>query len=129
MDRNGRSIGLHIGTSYSRVGHYDPHVKEVVLMIDKELSFGQDSFPSIAYLAKEGSTAIGEKALARAINQRCAINCVTGIKRMLGEDYDYKNMMKQKQRLQIPTDLKVRGTLSFLVAVNGSVTSFLAPSR
>ncbi|GMH83106.1 hypothetical protein TL16_g09486 [Triparma laevis f. inornata] len=106
MEKNGRTLGLHIGTSNSSAGHYDPHIKEVILLKDQDLSFGQVSFPSIVYLAKEGSTAIGEKALARAIHQRSPINCITGIKRMLGEDYDYKNMLKQKKRLQIATEIK-----------------------
>ena len=61
MEKNGRSLGMHIGTSNSCVGHYDPHTKEVELLSDKDLSSGEESFPSIVYLAKEGSTAVGEK--------------------------------------------------------------------
>ena len=62
-------------------------------------------FPSVVYLAKEGSTTVGQRALVRAIQQRTAWNCVTSIKRMLGEDYNIENMKAQQTSLQIPTEI------------------------
>ena len=105
IEKNGRSVGLHIGTSFSRVGMVDVDTNKVELLSCREYSMGSTSFPSVCFLAKEGSTAVGEKALIRAIHQRSAWNCVTGIKRMLGEDYSYKNMTEKRDRLHIPTEL------------------------